>query len=92
MDPFAGQRARPRVCFQHLFYRFQLPNFRCRKDFSDHFRDMVETDTALQKRCYCHFIGGIECNCFCTPSLRRFIRETQTREFFHIRREEFEMS
>ena len=52
----------------------------------------VKPDAALQKRRYRHFVRGIECNSFRTPGLRRFIRQTQTREFFHIRGQEIEVS
>ena len=68
-----------------------LPTARFRKHFFDYFWNFVKTDSALQKRRHCHFVGGVECNRFRAPCLRRFVGQTQTREFFHVRRAEIEV-
>ena len=44
----------------------------------------------FEKR-YGNFIGGVQCNCFPTPGLGCFIRQPQTREFFHVWRAEIEV-
>ncbi len=87
----ASSRARESAS-QNLFYRFQLAHFRCRENFANNFRNVVKSNAALQKSRHRHLVGRVECNRFRAPGLRRFVGQAQTREFFHIRRQEFEMS
>ncbi len=80
------------ICFQHLTYRFQFPNFRFTENHLNYGRNLGEMDTAVQKRGYRDLVCGVECNSFRTSSLRCFIGQTQAREFSHIRWFEIEVS
>jgi len=79
------------VHFQHLTYRFQTCRFGFRKYRFNNLRDFSETNVSLEKRSYCNLIGGVKCNCLRSTGPCSFIRQPQTREFFHIRGVEFEI-
>src|SRR3954465_14559726 len=51
--------ARLGVHLQHLFNRFRMAVGSFTKSLFYRSRDVVESDPALEKRGYCHFIGSI---------------------------------
>jgi len=90
-DGLPGHSSRFLVDFQNLTYRFQTPGIRCCDHSLDHPGDIFEADLPGEKGRYGDFVGSVQCNSFPTTSLHRFIRQPQTREFFHVRGNEIQM-
>jgi len=89
---FVGDPASFGVCCKHLTYRFQFPSFRFSKHHLNYGRNLDETDTTVKKWGHCHLVRGVQGYSFCTSRLRRFIGQTETREFSHVRWRELQMS
>ena len=70
---------------EYLMYRFQKAGWRCSHHFFDDLRNLLESDLLLQKRSHGDLVGSVESDSFCASGSHRFVSQTETGEFTHIR-------
>ena len=65
--------------------------WRCNHYFFDDPWNILEPNLLLQKRGHRNLIGGIQGNGLRSSGSRRFVSQTETREFTHIRGAKIQM-
>ena len=80
------------IGFKHLGNRLQLPRIRCGNRVFDDSGNLIESNTAFEKRRYRDLIGRVQCDRLGPACLRGFVGDTQTREFTHVWRGEVQMT
>src|ERR1700687_229172 len=88
---FSCQKAGLGVQSKHLKYRFQMSAWRCSHYFFDDPRNLLESDLLLQNRSHRDLVGGVQGDGFRASGRRRFVSQTETREFSHIRGAKIQM-
>src|ERR1035441_9228178 len=91
LHDFSCQKAGLGIQSEHLLYRFQMSGWRCNHYFFDDPRNLLESDPLLQKRSHRDFVGGVQGDGLCASGRRRFVSQTETREFSHIRGAEIQL-